>query len=68
MSVSESSRDCTLARLEQRRNRLMESQKALSIAGSGRAVHRSQSASAPKQPNISEAERRSLSMRLGAEV
>jgi hypothetical protein len=67
-SVSESSRDCTLARLEQRRNRLMESQKALSIAGSGRAVHRSQSASAPKQPNISEAERRSLSMRLGAEV
>ncbi|XP_057369215.1 uncharacterized protein LOC130690233 [Daphnia carinata] len=67
-SVSESSRDYTLARLEQRRNRLMESQKALSIAGGGRSVARSQSASSPKPPNISEAERRSLSMRLGAEV
>ncbi|XP_045028954.1 serine/arginine repetitive matrix protein 2 isoform X5 [Daphnia magna] len=67
-SVSESSRDCTLARLEQRRNRLMESQKALSIAGVGRAVARSQSASSPKPSNISEAERRTLSMRLGAEV
>lgn len=67
-SVSESSRDCTLARLEQRRNRLMESQKALSIAGVGRTVARSQSASSPKASNISEAERRTLSMRLGAEV
>ena len=66
-SVSESSRDYTLARLEQRRNRLMESQKALSVAGGGRSVHRSQSASVPSS-NMGEFERRNLSMRLGAEV
>lgn len=68
-SVSESSRDCTLARLEQRRNRLMESQKALSVAGGGRTtVHRSLSASVGTPANISQADRRTLSMRLGAEV
>ena len=67
-SLSETSRDYTLARLEQRRNRLMESQKALSIASGGRAVHRSQSASASSPSNLTEAERRNLSMRLGAEV
>ena len=45
-SVSDSSRDATLARLEQRRQRLMDTQKALSIAGpGGRSVQRSASGS-----------------------
>lgn len=65
-SNSESSRDLTLARLEERRARLLASQKALSIASGGQSdpspstIRRSQS--------LSEAERRNLSARLSAEV
>ena len=62
-SASESSRDATLARLEERRSRILQTQKALSIAsgGNSRPVQRSQSA-------VSESERRNLSARLSAEI
>ena len=62
-SNSESSREATLARLEERRSRILETQKALSIAsgGTSRPVQRSQSA-------VSESERRNISARLSAEI
>jgi len=66
-SSSESGRDLTLAHLEQRRARIMASQKALSIASGGRTTP----SSAPvvrRSHSVSETERRNLSARLSAEV